>query len=96
MTPDALESLVRLQTELMNESAALVNPGGLLIYSTCSLEPEENRSQVERFLKTHPDFSREITGPIDTELLTPEGDLMVLPQRHEMDGAYAARLRRTG
>jgi 16S rRNA (cytosine967-C5)-methyltransferase len=95
VTREALESLLRLQAELLNASAALVSPGGLLIYSTCSLEPEENRLQVERFLQTHREFQREGTGVIDPDLLTPDGDLMVLPQRHAIDGAYAARLRRT-
>ena len=50
VTPEALDTLVLLQAELLDRSAAVVAPGGLLVYSTCSLEPEENRSQVERFL----------------------------------------------
>jgi 16S rRNA (cytosine967-C5)-methyltransferase len=93
-TPQALNSLVRLQAELLDHSAALVAPGGILVYSTCSLEPEENRSQVERFLQTHPGFQREVTSAVSRDLLSPQGDLMVLPQDHGMDGAYAARLRR--
>jgi 16S rRNA (cytosine967-C5)-methyltransferase len=94
VTPEALDSLVRLQAELLDRSAVVVTPGGLLIYSTCSLEPEENRSQVERFLQRHPEFHREATGTVSPDLLTPEGDVMVLPHRHGIDGAYAARLRR--
>jgi 16S rRNA (cytosine967-C5)-methyltransferase len=93
--PEALESLVRLQAKLLDRSAAVVAPGGLLVYSTCSLEPEENRSQVERFLQGHPEFRREATGAVPSDLLSPDGDLMVLPQRHGIDGAYAARLRRS-
>jgi 16S rRNA (cytosine967-C5)-methyltransferase len=95
MTLEALESLVRLQAELLDRSAAAVAPGGLMVYSTCSLEPEENQSQVERFLQAHPEFRREATSAVSPELLTPEGDLMVLPHRHGTDGAYAARLRRS-
>jgi 16S rRNA (cytosine967-C5)-methyltransferase len=95
VTPHALEGLVRLQAELLDESAALVAPGGLLVYSTCSLEPEENRLQVERFLQTHPAFQREATSAVSRDLLSPEGDLRVLPQQHAIDGAYAARLRRS-
>ena len=95
MTLEALESLVRLQAELLDRSAAAVAPGGLLVYSTCSLEPEENQSQVERFLHAHPEFHREATSAVSPELLTPEADLMVLPHRHGTDGAYAARLRRS-
>jgi 16S rRNA (cytosine967-C5)-methyltransferase len=95
MTLEALESLVRLQAELLDRSAAAVAPGGLLVYSTCSLEPEENQSQVERFLRAHPEFRREATSAVSPDLLTPDGDLMVLPHRHGTDGAYAARLRRS-
>jgi 16S rRNA (cytosine967-C5)-methyltransferase len=95
VTPEALESLVRLQAELLDRSAAVVAPGGLLVYSTCSLEPEENQSQVERFLQAHPEFRRETTGAVSPDLLSPESDLMVLPHRHGTDGAYAARLRRS-
>jgi 16S rRNA (cytosine967-C5)-methyltransferase len=95
VTPEALDSLVRLQAELLHRSAAVVAPGGLLVYSTCSLEPEENQSQVERFLQAHPEFRREATDAVSPDLLSPEGDLMVLPHRHGTDGAYAARLRRS-
>jgi 16S rRNA (cytosine967-C5)-methyltransferase len=95
VTPKALESLVRLQAELLSQAADVVSPGGLLVYSTCSLEPEENRAQVEGFLETHPEFRREATTSVSAELLSPEGDLMVLPQQHAIDGAYAARLRRS-
>jgi 16S rRNA (cytosine967-C5)-methyltransferase len=95
VTPEALDSLVRLQAELLDRSAAVVAPGGLLIYSTCSLEPEENQSQVDQFLQAHREFRREATGAASPDLLSPEGDLMVLPHRHGTDGAYAARLRRS-
>jgi 16S rRNA (cytosine967-C5)-methyltransferase len=94
VTPEALVSLVRLQAELLERAATIIEPGGLLVYSTCSLEPEENRVQVDRFLERHSDFVREATPVLSGQLLSDEGDLMVLPQRHGIDGAYAARLRR--
>jgi 16S rRNA (cytosine967-C5)-methyltransferase len=90
----ALRKLARLQEELLDGAAAVVAPGGLLVYATCSLEPEENQGQVERFLARHPEFQREPGENVPKELLSPEGDLMILPQRHGIDGAYAARLRR--
>jgi 16S rRNA (cytosine967-C5)-methyltransferase len=95
VTPDALASGVRLQAELLEGAAAVVASGGLLVYSTCSLEPEENQEQVDDFLIRHPEFRREPGGAVSASLLSPEGDLMILPQRHGMDGAYGARLRRT-
>jgi 16S rRNA (cytosine967-C5)-methyltransferase len=94
VTPDALDALEKLQSEILTESATVVPPGGLLIYSTCSLEPEENRTQIERFLASRPDFRREPSNLVSADLLSPEGDLTTLPQNHGMDGAYAARLRR--
>lgn len=93
--PDALQRLTGLQAELLESVAAAVAPGGLLIYSTCSLEPEENELQVERFLARHAEFRRERSETFPPALLSEEGDMAILPQRHEMDGAYAARLRRT-
>jgi 16S rRNA (cytosine967-C5)-methyltransferase len=96
VTPKALASVVQLQAELLEAAAAAVIPGGLLVYSTCSLEPEENHRQVGRFLAQHPEFSREPTGAVPASLLSAEGDLMILPQQHAMDGAYGARLRRSG
>jgi len=94
VTPEALERLQGLQAELLEATSEVVAPGGLLIYSTCSLEPEENERQVERLLARHPDFRREPSETFPPALLSEEGDLTIVPQRHEMDGAYAARLRR--
>lgn len=50
---------------------------------------------MESFLNAHPEFRREPAANLPPELLTPAGDLLILPQRAEMDGAYAARLRRS-
>ena len=94
VTREALASLARLQGELLDRAGEVVAPDGLLLYATCSLEPEENERQVERFLADHPAFAREPSDLFPPALLTPEGDLMILPQRDQMDGAYAARLRR--
>jgi 16S rRNA (cytosine967-C5)-methyltransferase len=94
VTPEALERLQGLQAELLERTSGVVAPGGLLIYSTCSLEPEENELQVERFLARHPDFRREPSETFPPALMSEDGDLTIVPQRHEMDGAYAARLRR--
>jgi 16S rRNA (cytosine967-C5)-methyltransferase len=94
VTPDALAALVRGQAELLASASTVVRPGGLLVYATCSLEPEENEAQVEGFLETHADFQREPPDDALPTLLSQKGDLMTLPQRDRMDGAYAARLRR--
>jgi 16S rRNA (cytosine967-C5)-methyltransferase len=94
VTAEALAGLARLQAELLDRAADAVAPGGMLLYATCSLEPEENERQIERLLAERPEFAREPSELFPPALLSPEGDLMILPQRDRMDGAYAARLRR--
>jgi 16S rRNA (cytosine967-C5)-methyltransferase len=91
-----LAVMAALQRDLLRAAAAVVNPGGLLVYSTCSLEPEENDEQVETFLSEHPDWVLEppAEGAVPAAVLD-AGRLRVLPQRHGVDGAFAARLRRT-
>jgi 16S rRNA (cytosine967-C5)-methyltransferase len=84
-----------LQKQILRAAATVVKPGGLLIYSTCSLESEENDEQVDAFLAAHPDFTLEPpeAGVVPDTVLD-AGRLRVLPQRHGTDGAFAARLRR--
>lgn len=90
-----LAVLAAVQSELLRAAADRVSPGGLLIYSTCSLEREENDEQVDAFLHRHRDFTLE-PPPDGTipEAVLDRGKLRVLPQRHGTDGAFAARLRR--
>jgi 16S rRNA (cytosine967-C5)-methyltransferase len=95
VTPEALAQLAGQQADLLDAAAEAVRPGGLLVYATCSLEPEENEMQVDRFLVRHPDFRREPADDFPAALLSPRGDLMMLPHRHGTDGGFAARLRRS-
>lgn len=95
--PERLRAVVGVQRELMDGCAEIVEAGGLLVYATCSLEPEENEAQVEAFLGRHPEFEREPAGPdaaVPEDAVDARGDLRVLPWRRGTDGAYAARLRR--
>lgn len=94
VTPEALARLQGLQAELLEQASSVVAPRGLLLYSTCSLEPEENERQVDGFLARHPEFRREASETFPPALMSAEGDLTIVPQRHEMDGAFASRLRR--
>jgi 16S rRNA (cytosine967-C5)-methyltransferase len=85
-----------IQRSILRAAAEAVRPGGLLIYSTCSLEPEENDVQIETFLSEHPNFTLEPPpdGVVPASTLD-AGRLRVLPQKHGTDGAFAARLRRS-
>jgi 16S rRNA (cytosine967-C5)-methyltransferase len=87
--------MAALQRAILRGAATAVRPGGLLVYSTCSLEPEENDMQVDAFLAEHPEFQLEPppVGAVPDGALD-GGLLRVLPQRHGVDGAFAARLRR--
>lgn len=100
---------VALQRQLLERAARLVRPGGLLIYCTCSLEPEEGDGVVEAFLAAaRGEFARVPVAPgeaeIPAEWLTPAGDLRTLPCHLPnadpvlagLDGFFAARLRRAG
>ncbi len=94
-TPDDLEEMIALQDQLLDAAATLVKPGGLLVYSTCSIEPEENEQRVDAFLARHDQFAMEsVAGHVPDEMVSDAGHLVTLPQRHRMDGAFAARLRR--
>jgi len=92
-----LAVMAAMQRSILSAAASAVRPGGLLVYSTCSLEPEENDAQVERFLAENPGWRLEppAEGVVPAAVLD-AGRLRVLPQVHGVDGAFAARLRRVG
>lgn len=77
-----IQQASKTQGKLLDSAATVLRPGGILVYLTCSLEPEENRDAVDAFLKSHQDFER-----------TRE-DLSIFPDDYGTDGAYGARLRK--
>ncbi|MDE0651343.1 MAG: 16S rRNA (cytosine(967)-C(5))-methyltransferase RsmB, partial [Gammaproteobacteria bacterium] len=72
----------------------VVSAGGVVVYSTCTLVPEENVDGVEGCLSRHPEFRREAPEDMDPEVMDDRGHLCVLPQSTGFDGAFAARMRR--
>lgn len=104
--PSDLLTLAALQSRLLDHAAELLKPGGLLVYSTCSLEPEEGERQVERLLAARSDLERVPLAPGEISgmepFITPQGDVRTLPshwmrgeaERSGLDGFFAARLRR--
>jgi len=94
-SPEDIGDLTKLQDELLDAAATVVRPGGVLVYSTCTIEPEENEERVAAFLERHRGWAREPVGDrVPDELKNEAGDFASFPHRHQIDGAYAARLRR--
>jgi 16S rRNA (cytosine967-C5)-methyltransferase len=101
-TPDDVERLAAVQERLLAAAVEMLEPGGVLVYCTCSLEPEEGPRQIEKLLARGAPMTRqpvraeEIGGM--AELLTATGDLRTLPSHltgmDGIDGFYAARLQR--
>jgi len=91
----SIPEMAALQGSLLDAAAPLTRPGGVLVYSVCSLEPEETDEIVDMFLKTHPEFTRENARPfLPTGFKVEEAVLRAFPHRHGTDGVFAARLRR--
>ncbi len=92
-----IDTLARLQTEMLAAAATAVKPGGVLVYSTCTVARTENEEVVARFLADHPDFCPESLAAFLPEGLQNEpgvdaGQLQLLPHRHGTDGFFLARL----
>jgi len=98
--PKDCRRLHLLQTELLGRAAELIRPGGVLVYATCTLTPEENEGTVKAFLAEHDDFlledGRAILPPSSGDVIEQQGSLKTWPHRHGVDGFFAARLRRSG
>ena len=104
--PDDVAKLSALQSRLLERAAALTRPGGLLVYATCSLEPEEGELQIDSFLTRQSDFVRVPVTPAEVghveSFVSRAGDLRTLPchlpdpdpRLSGCDGFYSARLRR--
>lgn len=94
LTPELIRDLSALQREILEGAVPLVPKGGHLVYATCTLEEEENREQVERFLSRHPGFRIRETGAVAPRFLDEPGTLRVLPHHVGYDGAFGARMER--
>jgi 16S rRNA (cytosine967-C5)-methyltransferase len=89
---DDFARLAGIQTMLIEQAARAVKTGGLLVYSTCSIEPEENEQVIERFLAEHSDFVKEVPGA--AEVQTVDGFARLFPDTHGTEGFFIAALRK--
>jgi 16S rRNA (cytosine967-C5)-methyltransferase len=93
LRPDDFAALSLRQSHILKNAAGLVRRGGTLIYSTCSVEPDENELVVDRFLAEHTEFEKlELTASPD--LLDQSGGVRTWPHRHDTDGFFITALRR--
>lgn len=110
--PSDIDTLATLQRDLLNRVIDMLRPGGLVVYATCSLEPEEGEAQIARLLETRTGMKRVPITPDEiggqSEMITADGDLRTLPSHLNitapdgmdvpsgLDGFFAARLKRSG
>jgi 16S rRNA (cytosine967-C5)-methyltransferase len=93
-TEASLRGLLALERDLLAAGSAWVRPGGVLVYSVCSFEPEEGPVQVRWFLEAHPRFELEDASRFLPPEAVTNGCLLLYPHRHGTDGAFGARFRR--
>jgi len=93
-----VHSLREVQYNLLKNAAPHIKPGGILVYSTCSIEPMENEEVIQRFLTDFPMYrvenARRFLPAVPLSAITPQGFVQTFPHEHGVDGAFAARLRR--
>ena len=95
-SPDGIDSLVRLQRQILSCAQDYVKPGGTLVYSTCTVNPAENMDNVHWFMEQYPEFTLDdIRGKLCPELrdsVMENGCIQLLPGVHKSDGFFIARL----
>ncbi len=102
--PEDIARLSKVQAAILDQAHSWLKPGGVLVYSTCTMTPEENEGVVDAFLAKHPHFQKEDLSPeaplFMRPLISAEGFFRTYPERvvdesGRMDGFFAARLRKT-
>lgn len=96
-TPATVEELSQLQSELLSGAANFVKTGGILVYATCTMHPQENEGIIRPFLENNPNWQIEPPTPDSpcVSFATEAGWINVLPYTHQMDGFFMVRLKKT-
>ena len=98
-TPSTIQQAQALQREILNRVCDLLRPGGILVYSACSVEPEETTEILSGFCQQHPEFYQELVTPwvpaAGQSLITDLGHLCTAFQSLNMDGFFACRLKKS-
>jgi len=94
LKPENVRALPDVQARILSTAARVVRRGGRLVYSTCSVEREEDEGVVEAFLDSNPDFKQAEASPAPAALLLPSGAARTWPHRDDVDGFFVAALER--
>ena len=94
--PKPLEDLPQVQQAILENAAGYVKPGGVLMYSTCTILPRENEEIVSAFLEKHPEFVREAFELPGAAGRVEAGEITLWPQVHQTDGFFICKLRKVG
>ena len=90
-----LETLIPLQKKLLDKADTLLKKGGYLVYSTCTINPQENENQIDRFMKTHVNYIIENPNKFVDNFYVKDNYIKTYPFKHKMDGSFAVRIRKT-
>ncbi len=90
-----IQQLSILQLDLLNHTAKMINPGGILVYSVCTIESEETTGVLYKFLADNPEFAIEPADQfVSPDVVDANGCVQTYPNIHKIDGAFSARLRK--
>ncbi|TRZ63896.1 16S rRNA (cytosine(967)-C(5))-methyltransferase RsmB [bacterium] len=91
--PEDIHKLQKIQTEILNLAEKYVRPGGVLVYSTCTTENDENTEIIDKFLNNNADFEIDNAKKyIPESLVNERGFIETFPHKHQVDGSFSARL----
>lgn len=94
-SPRRLENLITLQQKLLDKADQLLKKNGVIVYSTCTINPRENDKQIDRFIHNHPEYVIEKPDPFVDMFFIISNYIKTYPFKHSMDGSFAVRLRKT-